>query len=76
MAVSPNGNWAALGLRTIEGQSLRSEFAIVDLARHKIVRQIPAFGDGQEVKLLQWSSDSSRFVALASVGYSGPFHRR
>jgi WD40 repeat protein len=69
--VSPNGKWAALGLRTIESQSLHSEIAIIDLARHEIVQRIPTFSSGQEVKLLQWSPDSSRLVALATVGSSG-----
>ena len=71
MEVSPNGKWAALGLRTVEGQSLRSEIAIVDLVRHEIVRRIPTFSAGQEVKLLQWSPDSKHLVALATVGSSG-----
>jgi Tol biopolymer transport system component len=71
MDVSPNGKWAALGLSTVENKSVHSEIAIVDLARHEIVRRIPTFIAGQEVKLLQWSPDSSRIVALASVGYAG-----
>jgi WD40 repeat protein len=71
MEVSPNGKWAAVGLSTVENQSLHSEIAIVDLARHEIVRRIPSFIAGQEVKLLQWSPDSRRLVALASVGYTG-----
>ncbi len=71
MEVSPDGKWAALGLRTIENQSIRSEIAIVDLVRHEIVRRIPTFSAGQEVKLLQWSPDSRRLVALATVGSTG-----
>jgi hypothetical protein len=54
----------------IEGQTWRAEIAIVDLARHEIVRRIPTFSDAQEAELLQWSPESSRLVALASVGIS------
>jgi WD40 repeat protein len=71
MEVSPNGKWAAVGLSTAENHSHHSEMALVDLARHEIVRRIPTFVPGQDVELLQWSPDSRRLVALASVGYTG-----